>query len=1022
MPLHLYTFQNPEAALAPFAEGLKSNPDVLVPNFIVTGHAETNDWITRSLVRQIGIVSNLKFLKPDDISRMLYRLMDTSGVPMQMLTRNFLVWKIHQALHTLNDTAVNDYGKRSPLHSISLAVQYADVFQRYQEEYPEIIREWNAGNDTIGGEQGTFQFKLWQMVRSGAENFLDQTQLYDVLQTQLWHEVNQDLIRNRIGALHCFGPVWAGRDFRALLQSLSDLIPVNVYEYASGFAAMQETDPGSSAWDTRISPLSFADPVIQVQPLTLPNPVEIKGQLQAIQTVLSGGVVPDSFDFDSAATNISINNHYTIDREVEELSQFLIRQFNENPELKPADVVVFCADTDAYSSALEKHFNKADSVIPFIYFDKSYHFQDSPFEALSALFQLEESTFTATELLRLLNFSVIREKFGITENQMLLRRMVRLANIRRSFEGNPAEETHFSSWLYGFHRLFVGSLLPPGISGTVQIEDTEFLPIDVFEGKEAEQIPLLYRFVCTVHHWLQKRQATRDLRGWMDFLYDSTLHELMEVPDHHLMALNRMTADWSDAVHPEGVKMEAETFTWFFQQVLAGMTYGEKSGKGGVRIMKPSPNWIVPVPVVAFLGLSQEAFPRIQAPFSADLNPYTHANSLRAKDEQAFYQALFAAGSTLYLSYVGRNVHNNNLLPHTPLLHKVWNQLDGLNVPALSKMIQHHRMNNFVVQHKAKENSLFFPEAPATIQNSDLPFPEAGAEWERDEDNRLIVPLKKLETFLIDSAEYFYNHVLKVYFDKEEEGLKDKEEMQLDNSLDKWSIFNEILNDRFGDTRLSADHLKMRGKLPLRNIGAYLFNEQVEAVGKLIVSMGLPPDATCIEKNIPVDIQFSSFRIVGTIDTRYCALNNTYYLIFPTNTLMSNSKKRKPKYAIQVALRSALLFIYWAAQHPDSTPHLIMVSKDEIADLRPYPGPDFEPKLVLFIGHLLAGSRLIYPLNSDVLKENWDYTNPEAIQLAAEKVRIFSEYMIESLQRLDFVVPPPNLPELRQQIKEFAEL
>jgi exonuclease V gamma subunit len=60
----------------------------------------------------------------------------------------------------------------------------------------------------------------------------------------------------------------------------------------------------------------------------------------------------------------------------------------------------------------------------------THNIEESPYAALLSLLGLDIDDFTSEEVLKLLDFTYLRTKFGFSEDLSLIRRAVGLANIR----------------------------------------------------------------------------------------------------------------------------------------------------------------------------------------------------------------------------------------------------------------------------------------------------------------------------------------------------------------------------------------------------------------------------------------------------------------------------------------------------------------------------------------------------------------------------------------------------------------
>jgi exodeoxyribonuclease V gamma subunit len=1034
MPIQHFIYNQSEEIIAPLSHALGETGEVLRPHFIIRSHSETSEWITRALALQSGIAANLKYMTPEDLMYLVYAVLVEDDSLSHIVNRESLIWLLHKALGEIETEKVKEYIDKSTMFRLGLAQKLAECLDRYQEDAPDLISAWNSNTQHSNHPDESWQMLLWQALNNQAEHrWITRPEMCLAIQDALTDPVKQEQLQALMPALHCVGPLSGSKDFWSLLNSLSQFIQVNIWTPQPW---SQKDNPGLQG----LAQYSFTQ---YHRMSALPEPIPLPqterpptGMLQAVQHRLIGATDSFATHYAKAEANISLQSHYTIDREVQGLYHYLVQRFDQDPNLKPSDVCVFCPDISVYASAVQAHFKQSHIDIPFTLFDRSQQYHESPYQALQALLMLDANYFTAEEILGILSYAPIRQQFGITDNLALIRRMLAAANIREGFQGDTGLETHYSSWMYGFHRLLIGSLLPPGISEPVSVNGVEFFPVDQFEGNWANEIPKLYQFVCTLHQWIQERDKSRSLQEWVVFLNEGTLDCLMDIQSYNPHRYVEMLENWMEA-EGEGSTVEFTDIRWYLLQKLPGMEQGEKSGRGGVQFIHPDPHWMVPSKVVAFLGMNAAAFPRLDNPLSFDLNPEIRSVGANARDKQAFLQVVLSAREHLYLSYIGRDIHNNAKLPPSALIEELWTTMKSFTPsPSLEAFCSHHPMHPFSARYR-QESDLFvlstivgghdeinYYKKPDTGQPSEpppIPFPEAGPEWERDEANRLIVPLDRLLAFLTNSAQYFYQNALGVYYSKKEDALPDQEMFVPDN-LEKWKILDALLNARLRGGTILASHLKMKGELPLLNVGTLVFAGIEEDANDIIQNMNLPTDALPIQQTVCIDLILDKFRIIGAIPLWYCSNNNTWYLVFPSKT------NKKAKYQLKARLLALILRAFWNTCEIHQGDSIVLVSKDECCELVPHLPLALEDFLKLLITHLLQGSIQLYPLEVQAAIDIQNWPGITIDRLKGElKSKLYpeffyseySDYVRKALEHPKVDLPPGTdilFPALRQLI------
>src|SRR5690606_2547636 len=118
--------------------------------------------------------------------------------------------------------------------------------------------------------------------------------------------------------------------------------------------------------------------------------------------------------------SVSINSCYTIVREVEVLYNYLVHLVNSRPNnLSARDIVVMVSDIDAYAPYIKGIFTSAPYKLPFSIADESMQTQNGLVGALSALFDLTEENFTAENVLQLLDWEYIKNRFALSDATLI---------------------------------------------------------------------------------------------------------------------------------------------------------------------------------------------------------------------------------------------------------------------------------------------------------------------------------------------------------------------------------------------------------------------------------------------------------------------------------------------------------------------------------------------------------------------------------------------------------------------------
>ena len=910
MSLSRYVYARPEDGLKKLADKIRQRPGVFSPVFIVTGHKETNDWLTAGIAEELGISGNIFFQGADDFIRMIYKVLQSGNTPKECLSQDTITWLIYDAFSQTAEDKVRRYFGGDSLKRYALAEEIAKLFEKYQSDSPNRVRQWQqADGHADNSDVDQWQRAIWSRIKEiTGDTFTDVTGVYDQIGSDLQKEESRENLKKKVPQVHFFGGMPYTQDLVNLLGALSEYIDIYIYKhqfFSSGAPHEVANRLGTYArYESNLfEGLTVNDTQISAQHDCGQN------LLQKVQSVLRGDAVPEA-SADRNDDSISIHSHYTINREVEGLYHFLIKQFEEgNKEgntLAQRDVCVVCPDISKYASAIKTWFDQDAFKIAYTFYDTGHQFHESPYHALDALFRTEENEFTSANVLSLLDYAYIREKFGIVDNIPLLKRILNAANIRHGFEGNEVTETHLVSWQYGFKRLLYGGCLKPGITEAIEIAGDTLIPVDEFEGVEWDQILRLYHFVSSLNHWLKSRNEPRTLKNWVDFTTNETINVFLEVKEYDPVQFNKILEQIALAGNLLNTKIDFATFRYCLLSALSRMQPAQKSGYGGVRFIQPNPYISAPACVYAFLGMNGDVFPGSSYRLSFDLSSPDTPNKAE-KDKHLFLNLLLAARNKLYISYIGSNIKNNQDIPSSVLLEELW-----ALIREVSGTTQFSELDKFVIQHPLHSFSKKYLEADSRLikyigeskSNEQLwrgnPDRNKKSLFDQDEKGLTIIPIDSLIRFLEDPIKYYYNNVLGIYYSDREEDPEECELFSLDN-LQAWKLKDTLLSAQLDGTLVREtiiQDFKLFGDLPLYKLGDAVYQDEYDEFSAKV----LPALNDFITKtSIKVEIDFlvkNKYRVQGKISSVYPSLKQM---------LFATVSSDKPKYRLRALVYHQIL-------------------------------------------------------------------------------------------------------------------
>jgi exodeoxyribonuclease V gamma subunit len=517
-----------------------------------------------------------------------------------------------------------------------------------------------------------------------------------------------------------------------------------------------------------------------------------------------------------ADRSIVLTCAHSAQREVEILQDQLLAAFSADPALKPRDIFVMVPDINVYAPHIQAVFGRIgmddDRYIPFTIADQGSRHREPVLIALEKLLSLPDSRLTAGDVLDLLDLPVVRERFGIAEDDLpRLRQWIEGANIRwglhaahRAAMDLPATlEKH--TWQFGLRRMLLGYSVGNGDAW----QDIE--PYDEVGGLEAACAGSLYLFLQALEETLALLSESRPPQEWavqIRLLQERFLAESDGTAAVLLTRLEDAIEDWLDACREAGLT-EALPLTIVREVLLEKLedsSLAQRFLVGKVNFGTLLPMRAIPFKRVCLLGMNDGDYPRSRQgqDFDLMLKDYRPGDRSRREDDRyLFLEALLSAREQLMISWIGRSVRDNSERPPSVLVAQLLDHLDAMHpsTPPLSRrLVTEHPLQPFSQRyflHDSQQQGLFTyarewreahtattPESSEAGRLCDTPLP-------------LIKPaeavsLTEVVAFLKSPVTAFFQQRLKVWLDDSEHGLRNDEPFKLDK-LQNWTLQDELI-------------------------------------------------------------------------------------------------------------------------------------------------------------------------------------------------------------------------------------
>lgn len=910
MALHLQVSNSLTQLATRLCDDLRSRDiPVFQAYLLITQTEGMNNWLKIQLAETLGIAANCRFLKPNDLIHEVYNLL--GGQYLQPLSADNQCWLLFKLLAEKDFTArfrsVSDYyrgqGPEQDLKRMGLAEKIADLFDQYQIYRPEMIRQWN--NESLEGVQANeWQKFLWIKAKQLSDQKLpDKTLVGNYIQQALKIPAKQDILQNKMPAIHLFGlsvtteyHIQLFHEIGACCDLYFHLLNPAPSSYwfedrsekqiailkKKGFADPSESSSGNALLTSWGKVIQNTFGLLFKNEDLLNRYEEVNSEEPAADTLLKQ-IQQDIFYNRSEEEreklpvamlgdgSLTISSCYTPAREVEVLYNYLVHLVDQRRDLSARDMVVMLSDIDTYAPYIKAVFNNAPYTFNYTIADESYTASDSIAGALKSVLLMNRENFKAEEVLQILDSGYICKRFGLNDLSFI-RKVVNGANIRFGMEGSRDDDSIFVSWKYGLERILFGICM----SGEEEYSggSDSLYPLDITEGSASLEIIRFCHFAAVLMDSIREREKARTVAEWISYT-ESVLNNLVydpidEAEEDYTMILNQL-GKYSDLDELLTEKLSFEVFSHRFLKSLEESRRSGSFASGGITFCSLIPMRSIPFKIVSLLGLNFDQFPRKENPVSFNLMEKEKRKgdrNVKENDKHLFLETLLSAGENLYISYIGQSVKDNTRIPPSALVDELLDYIQGAieeDISASESLVINHALHSFSKKYRSGK--------PAYYNYLDDLKASEKFHFHADKIRQVLefkeVSLQSLSNFLRNPFKGYYNHVLNIHYHEEEVLLRDTELFEMDN-LQKWTLKKSLLTVASEDRDQLRQRLVRTGELPLKNM-ATVEMERTENKVAPVRNMFLDCSGGLQESNLPVDVYFEQqgIRIVGSLNRVY---------------------------------------------------------------------------------------------------------------------------------------------------------
>lgn len=533
-------------------------------------------------------------------------------------------------------------------------------------------------------------------------------------------------------------------------------------------------------------------------------------------------------------------------REVEILHDQMLQWFQDDPDLKPRDIIVMVPDVNQYAPHIRSVFGRLSRrdprFIPFTLNDQQNRGQAPLLIALELLLQLPQERFGISQLFDLLEVPALRERFGMAESDLpQLQHWIRESGIRWGLDSAQRaglelpEGLEQNTWLFGLKRMLLGYIMG---------DEQTFSGIEAYGevgGLEAAQVGPLAELVAALLQLREHLLTPKPFTEWARVLTELLERFLLPVSDQDLMLMERLTQrlqQWQEACTEAALEralpLEVVRDSWL--DGIDDMSLSQRFLAGAVNIATLMPMRAIPFRRVCLLGMNDGDYPRVQPPMDFDLmvGRYRPGDRSRREDDRyLFLEAMLSARDALYISWVGRSVCDNAEQPPSVLVAQLrdhieqgWQTLNKADL--LEQLTTEHPLQPFSPRYFEQNPRLFTYAGEWREVHEEVVPQEQGSLPPLELPETL--NLNTLQRFLRYPTQTFFTQRLGVWFETLEEIQEEHEPFRFDR-LDQFRLGSELI-----DAGLKAEsheagiqarlaRWQRAGELPLGPYGARALRE-----------------------------------------------------------------------------------------------------------------------------------------------------------------------------------------------------
>jgi len=584
-------------------------------------------------------------------------------------------------------------------------------------------------------------------------------------------------------------------------------------------------------------------------------------------------IVPDSM---ADTSGIEIYSCHTPLREIEVLHQFLLRRFEEDPDLHPDDVMVMMPDIKAYKPIIHAVFGTEQEGIPSIPYHVDYrrHSSEIITRSFLQLLDLADSRFRFSDVMDFIMEPVVHQSLDITESAVRrLKRWIEENNViwglnsdHRGEEDQP--ETASQTWQSAVRRGWSGVLFG---DSTGPLDNSSALHFSDIQGQDMEEVWAGFSHMLAHFEQLNKSVKSKKTIGDWCTLMEGELAYFFS-SDSGVFGEKSNIRKALDAIRDESEAARFErkiSYSMFRSHLSSHLDQRFASPAHftrGVTFSSMVPVRSIPAKIVALIGLNESEFPRKLKNTDFDLmasDPRPFERNPKNQDRSMFLESVLASESFHYCSYIGRSKTDNEPIPPSPIVSEWLTTLADLTGVKPEDILIEEPLHSFSAENYRRQESFSktgYLTAKELLGHSFRGNGLFQGSNNSDEDISNQLTVNDIDRFISNPLRSFFKEHFNPDFSSTQQ---EKGEFALD-ALEKHKLFERVFGWRLQGrpTNAISDLLKESGIIPAGWQGELVVRDLIQSVDTAIESVSHKQIELSI-RNVELALDVDGFVVEG---------------------------------------------------------------------------------------------------------------------------------------------------------------